>query len=198
MLTTGENAHDAKADVEERQGIRNETPHTLHPAHGTEDARGAVRAPHDGGRGHDDAQGRVHGHDDAEQAGDGQGQQAVAQDGGAAEVGQGRGQLVGLVAVGRGRLARLVGAVGGGLRVVGAAVAVLEGRHERDDEVQRYRAQRREAVDVAEVQVAREEEEEAEQPREQDGAAQVAVVHQVLVDAAEGIEYGECLARERG
>lgn len=190
ILTTGENAHDTKTDVEECQGVRHEAPHTAHPAHGAEDTRGAVRAPHDGGGGHDDAQGRVHGHDDPEQAGGGQGQQAVAKDGGAAEVGQGRGQLVG-VAVGRGRLvARLVGAVGGRLR---GAVAVLEGGHERDDEVERYRAKRGEAVDVAEVEVAREEEEEAEEAREEDGPAQVAVVHQVLVDAAEGVEHGECL-----
>lgn len=95
------------------------------------------------------------------------------------------------------RLARLR-AVGGRLGRVAAVVAVdgvavLEGRHERDDEVQRYRAQRRQPVDVSEVKVAREEEEEAEQPREEDRPAQVAVVHKVLVDAAEGVEHGECL-----
>lgn len=98
-------------------------------------------------------------------------------------------------AVGGRRLPGLVGAVGRRLRGV---AGVLEGRHERDDEVQRYRAQRREAVDIAEVQVAREEEEEAEQTREQDGSAQVAVVHQVLVDAAEGIEHGESLWSKKG
>lgn len=50
-----------------------------------------------------------------------------------------------------------------------------------------------EAVDVAEVDFAAEEQEGAEEEEEEDGAGEVGVVHYVLVDAGEGVEHCECL-----
>jgi hypothetical protein len=58
-------------------------------------------------------------------------------------------------------------------------------------------AEEGEAVDKAEVDAAGEEEEGAVEEEEEEGAGEVAVVDEVLVDAAEGVEDGECL-RGRG
>lgn len=56
-----------------------------------------------------------------------------------------------------------------------------------------------EAVDVAEVDFAGEEEEGAEEEEEEDGAREVGIVHDVLVDAREGVEDCEGLRwRVRG
>jgi len=52
-------------------------------------------------------------------------------------------------------------------------------------------AEEGEAVDVAEVDFAAEEEEGAEEEEEEDGTGEVGVVHDVLVDAREGVEDGE-------
>lgn len=86
-------AHDAEADVEQGEGIRDEAAHALHAPDGAEHAARAVRAPHDGGGGHDDAKGRVHGHDDADQARRDEGEEAVAQHGGGARKGERRGEV---------------------------------------------------------------------------------------------------------
>ncbi len=50
-----------------------------------------------------------------------------------------------------------------------------------------------EAVDVAEVDFAGEEEEGAEEEEEEDGAREVRVVHYVLGDWVEGVQYCEGL-----
>ena len=50
-----------------------------------------------------------------------------------------------------------------------------------------------EAVDVAEVDFAGEEEEGGEEEAEEDGAGEVGVVHYVLGDWVERVEYCECL-----
>ena len=47
-----------------------------------------------------------------------------------------------------------------------------------------------EAVDVAKVQLAAEQEEGAEEGEEEDRARQVGVGHDVLVDVGEGVEDG--------
>ena len=75
----------------------------------------------------------------------------------------------------------------------GAAGVQLRVRHEREDDVQRDGADGGQAVDVAEVHLAGQEEEGAEEQAEDDGAEQVAVVHDVLVDARERVEDGEGL-----
>lgn len=46
-----------------------------------------------------------------------------------------------------------------------------------------------EAVDVAEMNFAAEEEEGAEEEKEENRTCEIGVVHDVLVDAGEGIEY---------
>lgn len=56
-------------------------------------------------------------------------------------------------------------------------------------------AEEGEAVDVAEVDLAGEQEEGAEEEEEEDGAREVRVVHDVLVDAREGVEDREGLFR---
>ena len=50
-----------------------------------------------------------------------------------------------------------------------------------------------EAVDVAEVHFSGKEEEGAEEQEEEDGAGEVGVVHDVLGDGVQGIEYCERL-----
>ena len=67
------------------------------------------------------------------------------------------------------------------------------GRHEGEDEVQGGAAEEGEAVDVAEVDFAGEEEEGAEEEEEEDGAGEVGVVHDVLVDARDWVQDRECL-----
>jgi len=66
-------------------------------------------------------------------------------------------------------------------------------RHQGEDEVQRGAAEEGEAVDVAEVDLAAEEQEGAEEEEEQDGPGEVGVVHDVLVDAREGVQDRERL-----
>jgi len=66
-------------------------------------------------------------------------------------------------------------------------------RHEGEDGVEGNSADESEAVDVAEVDFAAKEEEEAEEEEEEDGAEEVGVVHDVLVDAGEGVEDGKGL-----
>lgn len=78
---------------------------------------------------------------------------------------------------------------GGGI----GGVVVARGRHEGDDKVQRGGAHEGEAVDVAEMEFSRKSEEEAEADEEDEGADDVAVVHDVLVDAAKRVEDGYCL-----
>ena len=71
--------------------------------------------------------------------------------------------------------------------------------HEGEDAVEGDAADGAEAVDVAEVDFSREEEEGAEEEAEDYGAEEVAVVHYVLVDAGEGVEDCEGLCGyERG
>jgi hypothetical protein len=76
-------------------------------------------------------------------------------------------------------------------------VAVLRGvggferrRHQGEDPMQRDGAQEGEAVDVAEVEAAREGEEDAEGQEVHNGSREVGVVHYVLVDTSEGVEDG--------
>ena len=66
---------------------------------------------------------------------------------------------------------------------------VGRGRHECEYVVQRDGTDEGEAVDVAEMDFSAEEEEGAEEEEEKDRACEVGVVHDVLVDAGEGIEY---------
>ena len=54
-------------------------------------------------------------------------------------------------------------------------------------------AEEGEAVDVTEVDFSGEKEECAEEEKEKDGAGEVGVVHEMLVDVAEGVEDGEGL-----
>lgn len=65
--------------------------------------------------------------------------------------------------------------------------------HEGEDDVEGGAAEEGEAVDVAEVNLAAEKEEGAEEEEEEDGAGEVGVVHDVLVDRAEGVQNGESL-----
>ncbi len=74
------------------------------------------------------------------------------------------------------------------VRHVGGVVLVRGRRHEGEDGVQGEGADEGEAVDVAEVDFAAEEEEGAEEEEEEDGAGEVGVVHDVLVDAGEGVK----------
>ena len=55
----------------------------------------------------------------------------------------------------------------------------------------------REAVDVAEVDLAAEEEEGAEEEEEEDRAREVGVVHYVLGDGVQGVEDRECLLESK-
>lgn len=55
-------------------------------------------------------------------------------------------------------------------------------------------AEEREAVDVSEVDFAREEEEGAEEEEEEDGACEVGVVHYVLVYSCQRVKYRQRLA----
>lgn len=66
-------------------------------------------------------------------------------------------------------------------------------RHQGEDEVQRGAAEEGQAVDVAEVDLAAEEQEGAEEEEEQDGPGEIGVVHDVLVDARQGVQDRERL-----
>lgn len=55
-------------------------------------------------------------------------------------------------------------------------------------------AEEGESVNISEVDFSREEEEGAEEEKEEDRAGEVGVVHNVLVDAGEGVEDGKGLA----
>lgn len=79
------------------------------------------------------------------------------------------------------------------VRHVGGIALIGRGGHEAEDCVQGEGADEGEAVDVAEVDFAAEEEEGAEEEEEEDGTGEVGVVHDVLVDAGEGVEDGESL-----
>ena len=78
-----------------------------------------------------------------------------------------------------------------GVRVVG----VEGGGHEGKDLVQADGSYEGEAVDVAEVDFSAEEKEGAEEEEEEDGAGEVGVVHDVLVDSREGVQDRERLDR---
>ena len=84
------------------------------------------------------------------------------------------------------------------MRVAGAGGVMLHFfeervRHQAEDEVEGERADGGEAVDVAKVQFAAEEEEGAEEGEEEDRPGEVGVGHDVLVDVGEGVEDGEGL-----
>lgn len=91
--------------------------------------------------------------------------------------------------VGGGRVLRLAAV----LAVVRGGGLVARGGHEGEDHVQGGRAEEGEAVDVAKVDLSGEEQEEAEEEEEEHGAKEVRVVHDVLIDVSEGVEYRECL-----
>lgn len=84
--------------------------------------------------------------------------------------------------------------IDGGHGVVGVSGDGVEcGRHEAEDDVEGDGAEDGDAVDVAVEDFAREEKECAVEEDVKEGAVKVAVVHEVLVDAGEGVEDGECL-----
>lgn len=88
------------------------------------------------------------------------------------------------VRVGRGAAASVLRRrLGGG----GGRRGVVGGGHEGEDDVEGGRAEEGEAIDVAEVNLAGKEEEEAKKEEEEDGAGEVRVIHEVLVDASEGV-----------
>ncbi len=66
---------------------------------------------------------------------------------------------------------------GRGMVVVGRGRAGVRRGHEGEDGVEGGGAEEGEAVDVAEVDLAREEEEGAEEEEEEDGAREVGIVH---------------------
>lgn len=145
---TGEDAHDAEADVEEHQGIGDERTHAAHAADGTEHAAAAVGAPGHGGTGEGIAAEGVHGGGDADEAGQDEGQETVAQHAAAAEEGEGGGGVVVLVVM----HLHAGGVVRGGH---GGGGGVEEGvGHEAEDEVEGDGADGGETVDVAEVDFA--------------------------------------------
>lgn len=59
--------------------------------------------------------------------------------------------------------------------------------------MKRTASQEGKAVDVAEMYFSGEEEEEAEQKEEQYRTGEIRVVHEVLIDVAEGVQDGEGL-----
>ena len=85
---TGEDAHDAEADVEEGERVGDEGAHAPHAADGAEHAGRAVGAPDDGETGEHVARQSVHREEDADERGEHQGQQTVSQHRGRAREGQ--------------------------------------------------------------------------------------------------------------
>jgi len=79
------------------------------------------------------------------------------------------------------------------VRHVRGVALIGRGGHEAEDCVKGEGADEGEAIDIAEVDFAAEEEEGAEEEEEEDGAGEVGVVHDVLVDAGEGVENCEGL-----
>lgn len=77
--SAAENSHNAETDVEQGQGVRNQTPHALHSSNSTKHTAGAVRTPHDGGSAQNNAEGRVHRHDDSEKASNDEREKTVPQ-----------------------------------------------------------------------------------------------------------------------
>jgi hypothetical protein len=61
--------------------------------------------------------------------------------------------------------------------------------HEGEDCVKGDGTEKSEAIDVSEMDFAAKEEEGAKEEEEEDGASQVGVVHNVLVDAGKRVEY---------
>ena len=55
--------------------------------------------------------------------------------------------------------------------------------------MERKRADKGEAVDIAEVNFPAKEKEGAEEEKEKDRTCEIGVVHNMLVDAGEGVEY---------
>lgn len=72
-------------------------------------------------------------------------------------------------------------------------LAGVGGRHEGEDEVEGDGAEGGETVDVAKVDFAREEQDESEEEEEDERACEVGIVHEVRIDAPEGVQHGECL-----
>lgn len=125
------NAHNAKANVEESQRVRNEPTHALHSAHGAEHATGAVGAPHDGAAGNADANGRIHGHDNAKQRRCDKRQQAVAQDRRRASKGE-RGREVAATTNAAALLLSIAVSIVE-LAILSSGGGVVVGRHERQN-----------------------------------------------------------------
>ena len=65
----------------------------------------------------------------------------------------------------------------GALWLLLGLAGLVGGGHQGEDDVERYAAEEGEAVDVAEVDFAGEEEEEAVEKEEEDGTGEVGVVH---------------------
>lgn len=146
-----EDAHDAEADVEQRQRVGDEGAHAPHAADGAEHAGRAVRAPHDGEAREYIARQGVHREEDAHERGQHQRQQTVAEHRGGAREGQVRGRgLVLAVGVARGRGCRVVV-----VRRVRVVVGVERWwRHQRQNYVEGGAPEYGEAVDVTEVYLA--------------------------------------------
>ena len=60
--------------------------------------------------------------------------------------------------------------------------------------MQGYSTHKREPVDITKVYFAAEEKEEAKEKEEENGAEEVGVIHDVLVNACKGVEDCECLS----
>lgn len=190
---TAKDAHEPEPDVEQRKGVRNQRAHSRHPSGRHEHATSAVRAPQNRRRREDVAKERVQGHDHADQARCHEGQEAIAKDGRGARECQRRGEVA--ATAGGGGSVVWVLLVGLLLLLV---LALGFGRgHEGEDEVERGGAEEGEAVDVAEMDLAREEEEGAEEEEEEDRAGEVGVIHEMRVNGAvlERVENRRCLGR---
>jgi hypothetical protein len=157
-----EDPHDPKDHVEQRKRIRHQASHAAHASDGTEHAGTAVRAPADGGRCEQVAEHGVHGEQDADQGRQHQWEETVAQHAGGAREGQRRGEVAGQRRARR-RCARwrlVVRVVVRRVRGVRRGRAGVEGGgHQAQDQMERYGAEDRDAIDVSVKHLAGEKEE---------------------------------------
>lgn len=189
--TRGEDAHDAKDNIEQGQRVSHQSPHPAHAGHRTEHARGTVGTPANRGNCQEISEQGIHGNEDTNQTGKNQRKETVAQDTGGAREGQGSGEMTGGGGIGHRRFVVRVVVV----RVsgVGGRSCVEGRRHEAKNHVQGNCAKDRHTVDIAIEDLSGEEKESAVQDDVKQCSVEITIVHKMVIDRSKRIENRQSL-----